>query len=156
MRDFTQVVRENVGEYRGVFCKFVRWAPIFVATLMVLSQDPRLQTRHRSMVNAALAYFAGSDDAMPDDEFGPAGYLDDNLVSAYVLERIAREVGWTVIEDAWTGEGAARDVALETLYREYELLGDRGQEALQRAGVLEERGRRLVDGGEGPKPYGLA
>lgn len=79
MRDFTQVVRENVSEYRGVFCKFVRWTPIFVATLMILSQDPRLQQRHRTMVNAALAYFVGPGDAMPVEEYGAAGYLDDNL-----------------------------------------------------------------------------
>ncbi|UCC73217.1 MAG: hypothetical protein JSV86_01225 [Gemmatimonadota bacterium] len=154
MRDFTHVVRENVGEYRGIFCKFVRWAPIFVATLMVLSQDPRLQTRHRSWVNAALAYYVGPDDAMPVDEFGPAGYLDDNLVSAYVLERIARDVGWRVIEDAWTGEETAHDVALETLDRERELLGDLGEEALQRAGVLDEARRRLL--GDQLRPYGLA
>jgi uncharacterized membrane protein YkvA (DUF1232 family) len=154
VRDFTQVVMENVGEYRGVFCKFVRWAPIFVATLMVLSQDPRLQQRHRTMVNAALAYYVGPNDAMPEDEFGPAGYLDDNLVSAYVLERIARDIGWRVIEDAWTGDQTARDVALETLDRENELLGHLGQEALQKAGVLDEGRKRSSS--EPPRPYGLA
>jgi uncharacterized membrane protein YkvA (DUF1232 family) len=154
VRDFTQVVRENAGEYKGIFCKFVRWAPIFVATLMVLSQDPRLQQRHRTMVNAALAYYVGPNDAMPEGEFGPAGYLDDNLVSAYVLERIARDIGWRVIEDAWVGEETARDVALETLDREHELLGHLGQEALQRAGVLDEGRKRSL--GDAPKPYGLA
>jgi uncharacterized membrane protein YkvA (DUF1232 family) len=156
VREFTHVVKENVTEYRGIFCKFVRWTPIFVATLMVLSQDPRLQQRHRTWVNAALAYYVGPDDAMPEAEFGPAGYLDDNLVSAYVLDRIARDIGWRVIEDAWAGDETAHDVALETLDRERELLGHLGQEALQKAGVLDERGRRLVDWGEGPKPYGLA
>lgn len=154
MRDFTHVVRENAGEYKGIFCKFVRWAPIFVATLMVLSQDPRLQQRHRTMVNAALAYYVGPNDAMPEEEFGPAGYLDDNLVSAYVLDRIARDIGWRVIEDAWVGDERARDVALETLDREHELLGHLGQEALQRAGVLDEGRKRSP--GDAPRPYGLA
>ncbi len=91
---------------------------------------------------------------MPEAEFGPAGYLDDNLVSAYVLERIARDIGWRVIEDAWTGEEPVREVALETLDREHELLGHLGQEALQRAGVLEERSWR--SSGPTPQPYGLA
>jgi uncharacterized membrane protein YkvA (DUF1232 family) len=156
VRDFTQVVKENVGGYRGVFYRFVKWAPIYVATLMTLSQDPRLQTRHRSMVNAALAYFVGSDDAMPVEEYGPSGYLDENLVSAYVLEQIAHDVGWPVIEDAWDGEERAREVAREILDRENELLGHLGEEALQRAGVLDERRRRTTDAGDAPKTVGLA
>jgi len=156
VRDFTQVVKENVGEYRGWFTSAVKWAPIFAATLMALSQDPRLQARHRTLVNAALAYFVTADDAVPEKEYGPYGYLDDNLVSAYVLERIAREIGWRVIEEAWNGELAARDVARDTLDREYELLGHLGQEALQKAGVLEERGRRLADAGDVTAPVGLA
>ena len=155
MRDFAHVVRENVGEYRGFFSNAVKWAPIFAATLMALSQDPRLQSRHRTLVNAAIAYFVTGDDAVPEQEYGPYGYLDDTLVSAYVLHRVARDVGWRVIEDVWSGELPARDVALELLDRERELLGDLGQEALQRAGVLQERGRRRVLGAK-PRPIGLS
>lgn len=70
-----------------------------------------------------------------------------------MLERIARDIGWRVIEDAWAGEEKARDVALETLDREHELLGHLGQEALQRAGVLEEGRKR--QSGDAPRPYGL-
>ncbi|UCF20817.1 MAG: DUF1232 domain-containing protein [Gemmatimonadota bacterium] len=156
MRDYAQVVRENVGDYRGWFSGMVKWAPIFVATLMALSHDPRLQHRHRTWVNAALAYFVSPDDAVPEEECGPYGYLDDNLVSAYVLERIARDVGWRVIEDVWDGETAARVVTRETLDREAELLGHLGQEALQEAGLLDEHGRLLAEGGEAPRPLGLA
>lgn len=155
MRDYAQVVRENVGEYRGWFYNAVRWAPIFAATLMTLSQDPRLEARHRTWVNAAIAYFVMPDDAMPEEEYGPYGYLDDNLVSAYVIDRVARDVGWRVIEEAWSGEVAARDVARETLSREHELLGHLGQEALTRAGVLDERARRRGSLGE-PRPLGLS
>jgi uncharacterized membrane protein YkvA (DUF1232 family) len=148
VRDFAQVVRENVSDYRGSFFSAVKWAPIFAATLMTLSKDPRLQQRHRSLVKAAIAYFVTPDDAVPEEECGPYGYLDDNLVSAYVLERIARDVGWRVIEEAWAGDLAARAVARETLDRERELLGDLGQEALRRAGVLEEPSGRAEEGGE--------
>ncbi len=155
MRDFAQVVRDNVSEYRGLFSSAVKWAPIFVATLMALSQDPRLQPRHRTWVNAALAYFVSPDDAVPEEEYGAYGYLDDNLVSAYVLERIARDIGWRVIEDAWSGEITARRVAREMLERETELLGHFGQEALQRAGVLEERARRWADAQESPEAAGI-
>lgn len=139
MRDFAQVVRDNVSEYRGMFSRFVRWAPIFAAALMALSQDPRLGQRHRAWVNAALAYFVAPDDAMPEEEHGAYGYLDDNFVSAYVMERIAREAGWNLIEDAWGGDREAREVIRDMLDRERELLGDLGEEALTVAGVLERR-----------------
>lgn len=156
MRDFTQVVKENVGEYGGWFSGMVKWAPIFAATLMVLSHDPRLPTRHRSSVNAALAYFVSPDDAVSEQDNGPYGYLDDNLVSAYVLERIALDVGWKVVEDAWQGDLEARQVIRETLDREQELLGHLGEEALQAAGVLDERGRRRADVADSDRPYGLS
>ncbi len=155
MNDYAQVVRENIGEYRGWFYNAVRWAPIFAATLMTLSQDPRLEPRHRTWVNAAIAYFVAPDDAVPESEFGPYGYLDDNLVSAYVMDRIAREVGWPVIEEAWPGDLAAREVAHETLDRERELLGHLGQEALMTAGVIDERARQRRDPGE-PRPFGFS
>lgn len=156
MRDFTQVVKENVKEYRGLFSSAVRWAPIFAATLMALSHDPRLQPRHRTWVNAALAYFVSPDDAVPEEQHGAYGYLDDNFVSAYVLERIARDMGWNVIEEAWGGEVAARDVARDLLDRERELLGDLGEEALTVAGILERRsdGSDVVE--EDPPPIGLS
>ena len=147
MRDFTQVVKENVGEYRGWFSSAVRWAPIFAATLMALSQDPRIQQRHRTMVNAAIAYFVVPDDAVPEDKYGPYGYIDDNLVSAYVFNRIARDVGWTVIEEAWGGEQAARLVSQDLLDRERELLGHLGEEALLAAGVLDDRAEPIEDSG---------
>lgn len=135
MRDFTNVVRENVSEYRGWF-DIVRWAPIFAATLMVLANDPRLQPRHRHWVNAAIAYFVTPDDVVSEEAHGAYGYLDDIFVSAYVSDRIAREVGWNVIDEAWKGERAARDVARSVLEREQELLGDQGEEALRVAGLL--------------------
>ena len=155
MRDFTQVVKENVAGYRGLFSSAIRWAPIFAATLMTLSQDPRLGYRHRTMVNAAIAYFVATDDAVPEDEFGPYGYIDDNLVSAYVFTRIARDVGWNVIEEAWRGEEPARQVTQEILDREVELLGDLGEEALLVAGLLDKRMRRGDEVGELPTPIGL-
>lgn len=145
MRDFAQVVKDNVSEYRGWFSSAVRWAPIFAATLMALSQDPRLQHRHRTWVNAALAYFVAPDDAVPEEEHGAYGYLDDNFVSAYVMARIAREVGWTPIEEAWSGDQAAREVIRDLLDREHELLGVLGEEALLAAGVLDRRRDRAED-----------
>jgi uncharacterized membrane protein YkvA (DUF1232 family) len=135
VRDFTNVVRENVSDYRGWF-DIVKWAPIFATTLMILSNDPRLQPRHRTWVNAALAYFVTPNDVVSEQEHGAYGYLDDIFVSAYVSDRIAREVGWTVIEEAWKGELPARDVARSVLEREQELLGDQGEEALRSAGLL--------------------
>lgn len=87
MRDFTNVVRDNVSDYRGWF-DIVRWAPIFT------------------------------------------------FVSAYVSDRIAREVGWSVIDEAWKGELPVREIARSVLEREQELLGDQGEEALRAAGLL--------------------
>ncbi len=156
MRDYVDVVRENVSEYRGWFASAVRWAPIFAATLMTLSQDPRLQPHHRGWVNAAIAYFVAGDDVVPEEKYGPYGYLDDNLVSAYVVERIARDVGWKVIEEAWEGDLAAREVTREMLDRERELLGHLGQEALLAAGVLEERRRGPDESAESLRPLGLS
>ncbi len=154
MRDFAQVVKENVSDYRGWFSSAVRWAPIFAATLMTVSQDPRLQDRHRTMVNAAIAYFVAPDDAVPEDKYGPYGYIDDNLVTAYVFHRIARDVGWTVIEEAWGGEQAARPVIQDLLDRERELLGHLGQEALLIAGVLDDKGELTDENGEFQRRWG--
>ena len=150
-KDFTQVVRENVSEYRGWF-DVVKWAPVFVATLMALTHDPRLNPRHRGWAQAALAYFVTPDDVVSEQRHGAYGYVDDVFVSAYVSDRIAREVGWQLIEEAWQGELPARVVARSVLDREQELLGDQGEEALRSAGLVLRRPEpeEAEDPGSGP------
>lgn len=157
MRDFSQVVKENVSEYRGWF-DIVKWAPIFAATLMTLSHDPRLQPRHRHWAQAALAYFVTPDDVVSEEKHGAYGYLDDIFVSAYVSDRIAREVGWRVIEETWKGELPARVVARSVIERERELLGVQGDEALRSAGLLAGESAEADDerrqGESGPRALG--
>jgi uncharacterized membrane protein YkvA (DUF1232 family) len=64
--------------------------------------DSRVSRRHKLLLGALVPYLAMPFDVVPD--FVPvAGYLDDAILVAFVLRRIARGAGAEVIEEHWPG-----------------------------------------------------
>ena len=56
-----------------------------------------------------------------------------------IPHRIGEEVGWDVVEEHWTGDRSALEVSRALLAREQELLGDRGDDILRFAGLMDPR-----------------
>ena len=64
--------------------------------------DSRVRHRHKALLVALLAYLAMPFDLVPD--FIPvAGQLDDVLIVAWVLRRLARGAGPEIIREHWRG-----------------------------------------------------
>ena len=58
----------------------------------------------KQKVGAAIAYFISPVDLIPEGLVGPAGYIDDVALAAYVLNSILNSVGPEVLEDHWAGD----------------------------------------------------
>jgi uncharacterized membrane protein YkvA (DUF1232 family) len=135
--DFIDVLKDQVARYGGALRDVVLLAPAYASLMMHLLNDPRLARDQRLLVDAALAYLVSPDDVIPEEQVGAYGYLDDIFCCAYVATRIAEDLGWDVIEEAWTGERPAHDVSARVLGREQELLGHAGDDVLRYAGLLD-------------------
>ncbi len=157
---YLRTLKDEVARYMGALRDVVVLAPSYGMLMFHLLNDPRLTRQHRLLVDAAIAYLVSSDDVIPEDQVGPYGYLDDIFCCAFVANRIGRDLGWEVLEEAWAGDGTAHEVSQALLGREQELLGTTGEDVLRFAGlddVLEDRdedggssvGGRAVLGGGG-------
>ena len=108
--DFYQRLRERItnwasreGKESSVF-KYILIAPDFFHLLCKLMFDSRVPGREKKKVAAAIAYFISPVDLIPEGLVGPAGYIDDVALSAYVLNSILNSVGPEVLEEHWAGD----------------------------------------------------
>ena len=141
--EYLKALKEQVTGYAGMWKEVIALAPSYARLMFHLLRNPRLASRHRLWVDAAIAYLVSPHDVIPEGEVGPYGYVDDIFCCAYVANRVARDLGWEQLEEGWTGAGTARDVSEGVLAREHELLGHIGDDVLKFAGLYDlERGER--------------
>jgi uncharacterized membrane protein YkvA (DUF1232 family) len=79
--------------------------PNLVLLFHGLLRDPRVPKRSKALLLVAIGWIASPIDLIP--EFVPVlGPLDDAVVAALVLRRVARSAGPTVVQEHWRGDPA--------------------------------------------------
>jgi uncharacterized membrane protein YkvA (DUF1232 family) len=87
-----------------------RFVPDCVVLLSRLLRDQRLPRRHKWLVGALIPYLAMPFDLVPD--FIPvAGQLDDAVIVAFVLRRVARQ-NPELIREHWPGPSSSLELIL--------------------------------------------
>lgn len=110
-KDFYQKLRVRLKEWAtgagrdSTALKYVLLAPDFFHLLCKVVLDPRVPGRDKAKVGGAIAYFVSPLDAVPEGLFGPAGYVDDVALAAYVLNTILESAGPEVLQEHWAGDG---------------------------------------------------
>lgn len=110
-KDFYQKLRKRLKEWAAGTGKdnraleYVLLAPDFFHLLCKVVLDPRVSGREKAKVGGAIAYFMSPLDAVPEGLFGPAGYVDDVALAAYVLNSVLESAGPEVLREHWAGDG---------------------------------------------------
>jgi uncharacterized membrane protein YkvA (DUF1232 family) len=109
--DFYQKLRIKIREWlqskegsSHQWVKYLMWAPDLFHVLCKLSLDDDVPTKEKAKLAAAIAYFVSPLDFMPEFIIGPAGYLDDIAISAYVLNSLLNHTNPDVLRRHWAGE----------------------------------------------------
>jgi uncharacterized membrane protein YkvA (DUF1232 family) len=111
MKPFDKLLDEDIAGYEGRHDDIIYQAPALYRLLCALLDDPLLPRRLRPLVLAAIAYFVLPADVIPDDIYGPEGYLDDIWLACHVADIVRKEVASDrILEENWDGE-----LAIETL-----------------------------------------
>jgi uncharacterized membrane protein YkvA (DUF1232 family) len=101
-----------------------------------LLDDPALPRSLSPLVIAAIAYFILPEDIIPEDKFGPVGYVDDIYLCAFVAnEVIAASGSPDILVRNWDGLGPVVELVKEILDREKELIGDKRERIMQYIGL---------------------
>ncbi len=85
-------------------------APDLVHLMVRLMLDVRVPPAAKSQLMAALLYFVSPLDALPEAILGPAGYLDDIALAAFVLDGLLNRVDPEVLRHHWAGRDDVLDV----------------------------------------------
>jgi uncharacterized membrane protein YkvA (DUF1232 family) len=101
-----------------------------------LLDDPALPRSISPLVIAAIAYFILPEDIIPEDKFGPVGYVDDIYLCAFVAnEVIAASGSPDILARNWDGDIPVMELVAEILDREIELIGDKRERIMQYIGL---------------------
>lgn len=109
--DFYQALRARIADWlasKGKGFKHAQLlllAPDLFHLLSRLMLDPRIPAAEKAGLGAALAYFLSPIDLLPEAILGPAGYVDDVALAAYVLNRLINAGHGAVAKELWAGDG---------------------------------------------------
>lgn len=85
---------------------------------------------------AVIGYFVVPFDIIPEQIYGPNGYIDDIFLCSYVLKEIQNEKGIIFLDELWEGDEEIEDV-LDVCYNQSkEILGDKVNEILNYVGII--------------------
>ena len=111
-----RTTKHKYGEY-------ILAAPDLFHLLCKLSIDKSVPTEEKAKLAAALAYFISPVDLIPEGLLGPAGYLDDVAVAAYVLNSVVTATDPKVIRRHWAGSGDALELIQRILAIADQMIG---------------------------------
>jgi uncharacterized membrane protein YkvA (DUF1232 family) len=135
LKRFDALLEEDVSSYKGELSDLISNAPALYRLMTRLLDDPALPKEMSQLVIAAIAYFILPEDVIPEDKYGPRGYVDDLFLCAFVADQIVRETGSEeILTRNWDGKVPIAPLVKDILEREKELLGDKKENIMQYIG----------------------
>jgi uncharacterized membrane protein YkvA (DUF1232 family) len=139
MKRFDKLLEIEVSEYKGEFEDIIKQAPAFYRLMTRLLDDPDLPRDLSQMVIAAIAYFILPEDAIPEDKYGPMGFIDDIYLCAFVADKVMQAAGKEeILVRNWDGQVPVVPLVKGILAREKELLGDKKERIMELIGYGQE------------------
>ncbi len=111
--------------------EFLLLAPDLFYLLIQLLRAPEIEIIDKGKILAAVTYFISPIDLLPEAFLGLAGYADDIVVAAMILNPIIRKYP-DVVEREWAGGGDVLSVVRTILSKADELVGQKILNALKK------------------------
>ncbi len=135
MKRFDDLLERDISDYKGEFKELIQQAPALYRLMTKLLDDRALPSRMSPLVIAAIAYFILPEDVIPEDKFGPVGYVDDIYLCAFVANEVKKAAGTQeILTRNWDGNMPVVALVREILEREQELIGDKKDRIMQYIG----------------------
>ncbi|MGN1320953.1 MAG: YkvA family protein [Methanosphaera sp.] len=123
---FYETIRENLDSYDGEYDSFIDYGPNLFKLLCDILDHNTITNRHlRLEISAAIAYYAIPRDLIPEETYGPKGYVDDILISTYVLKNVANEYGYEILQDSWAEDSNVKEIIEECYNKSTDILEDK-------------------------------
>lgn len=73
---------------QGENIEYIKYIPDLFKLLSDMLDRDEVDKDARILINAALGYFVSPDDVLPDDVYGPNGYIDDVFICTFVIQKL--------------------------------------------------------------------
>lgn len=100
MENYYDFLKHELDNFQGNFDSFILYIPDFFKLLCNLL-DEDFDKQDRLIINSALAYFVVPNDVIPEEIYGPMGYVDDVFVCVYVLKKLQEKYGIERLARLW-------------------------------------------------------
>jgi len=135
LKRFDAMLEKDISGYEGEFSQLIRQAPALYRMMTRLLDDCALPKEMSPLVIAAIAYFILPEDIIPEEKYGPAGYVDDIYLCAFVANEVMRKSSSPdILARNWDGQVPVVALVREILDREKELIGDKKDRIMQYIG----------------------
>jgi uncharacterized membrane protein YkvA (DUF1232 family) len=107
--DFYHKLRKKVTDYlqrnekNNLWTKYFLLAPDFFYLLTKLFTDERVSSKTKFKIGLAITYFINPLDLIPDI-FIPVGFLDDIVVTCYILKSVLDQVNSELLNEHWSAK----------------------------------------------------
>jgi len=112
------------GGKENKWSDFLLFTPDLFHLLYKLSLDKEVPLKEKARLASAITYFILPLDLVPEALTGPAGYVDDIALAAFVLNAIMSTTKPEIIKKYWAGSGDILEVLKEILKVADEMIGN--------------------------------
>jgi len=134
-QDYYDVLSYNLEFYKGEYAPFIDYGPELFRLLNELLIKSDVSSEYRLKISAAIAYYVVPMDVIPEEVYGPYGYIDDIFITAHVIKVLADIYGYPYLERLWKGEGELKSVVEECYEKSSEILQEKTKEVFDFVGL---------------------
>lgn len=109
-KDFYDVLNENLESFEGEYDHFVDNGPDLFRLLAELLNVSKINASDRLKIGAAISYFVIPFDVIPENIYGPYGYVDDIFICTFVIKELIKKYGYDLLNEIWKGNGKLEDI----------------------------------------------
>ena len=136
-KDFYDTLIENLDSFEGEYASFIDCCPNLFNLLCDLLSQKEIKKDMRLEISAAIAYYVAPDDVIPEEIYGPYGYIDDIFISVYILRKVADEFGYEYLQNLWKHDSNVKEIMDDCYDNSLELLEDKVYPILVYVGLME-------------------
>ena len=128
MKRFDKMLEQELSDYKGRYSELLSKAPALYRLMTRLLDDPALPGHLSPLVIASIAYFILPEDVIPEEKYGPLGFIDDIFLCAFVADKVRKDAGTDeILVRNWDDKTPVVPLIKHILEREEELIGDKKQ-----------------------------
>lgn len=116
-QDFYVKLRNRITSYLDTragsaskFAPYLLFAPDLFHLLTKTLLDNRIDGKSKVLIGSGILYFIAPFDFISEGLIGPGGFIDDIIVTTFIVNMLLNKYSATILEEHWVGDQNLLDV----------------------------------------------